>query len=174
MDWKDRLNLMLTEKSSRKSRRNQHMSSTVYDDDDSYQKPNTLGSGRKSGTRIPVGQRTPAATAARVARRKAAGAARKTKHPQALANVAAANANASDNANDNDKKKTTVESRTDWKDRLKALVLETYKPGSTRTRVIDHQTGEEIEDVGSTRRTPPQPNRTVDKLLKKINQKNQS
>ena len=61
-----------------------------------------------------------------------------------------------------------------WKDRLKALVLESYKPGSTRTRVIDHQSGEEIEGVGSTRRTPPQPDRTVDKLLKKIHQNKQS
>jgi hypothetical protein len=57
-----------------------------------------------------------------------------------------------------------------WKERLKALVLEGYKPGSTRTRVIDHQSGEEIEGVGSTRATPPQPDPAVDAALRRIHQ----
>jgi hypothetical protein len=60
----------------------------------------------------------------------------------------------------------------DWKERLKALVLEGYQPGSTRTRVIDHQSGEEIEGVGSTRATPPQPDRAVDAALRRIHQDN--
>jgi len=57
-----------------------------------------------------------------------------------------------------------------WKNRLTTLVLETYKPGSTRTRVIDHQSGEEIEGVGSTRATPPQPDPAVDAALRRIHQ----
>jgi len=59
-----------------------------------------------------------------------------------------------------------------WKERLKALVLEGYLPGSTRTRVIDHQSGEEIEGVGSTRATPPQPEPAVDAALRRIHQEN--
>ena len=48
-----------------------------------------------------------------------------------------------------------------WKERLTALVLEGYLPGSTRTR-------HGVEGVGSTRSTPPQPDPAVDAALRRI------
>lgn len=51
----------------------------------------------------------------------------------------------------------------DWKERLKALVLETYQPGSTRTTT-------DVDGVGSTRKTPPQADRTVTAILTRMHQ----